>query len=291
VRFAREVGPVVVDQSGLYDSVTDTRFYGKTPVHNSDEGLIDMRPTKPWMFNVLDIYDYQQNTGGWRDYFSFIRNSVPLLKGDLLEFGVFRGRSLLATALLLDDLNLSRRVWGFDSFAGFPSTDELDEFSQFERLAYEGKISSSHIEDVRRNREYLGVVGRTATPTGASTSGAFEATSEELVRRKIEYLNLDGLINLVVGDFTSTLSELSNGPLESIAGALIDCDLYQGYKAALSFCWPRLEVGGMIFLDEYFSLKFPGPRIATDEFCKRNSIEPILLLQEDGWERWALVKQ
>jgi len=249
-----------------------------------------MRPTKPWMFNVLDVYDYQQNTGSIRDYFSFIRDSVPLLTGDLVEFGVFRGRSLLATALLLDDLNLSRRVWGFDSFAGFPSTGQLDEMSQFERLADEGKLSPSHIDDVRRNCELLDFVGRSPTPTGASTSGAFEATSEELVRRKIEYLELGGLINLVVGDFTNTVPVMSEGSPETIAGALIDCDLYQGYRTALSFCWPRLEPGGMIFLDEYFSLKFPGPRIATDEFCDENSITPVLLSQEPGWERWALVK-
>ncbi|WP_440672104.1 hypothetical protein [Candidatus Pelagibacter sp. HIMB1715] len=25
---------------------------------------------------------------------------------------------------------------------------------------------------------------------------------------------------------------------------------------------------GFIFLDEYYSLKFPGPKIAIDEFCK-----------------------
>ena len=48
---------------------------------------------------------------------------------------------------------------------------------------------------------------------------------------------------------------------------------------------------GMIYLDEYYSLKFPGARIACNEFCKINDVKPKLLKRdEDGFERYAIFK-
>ena len=53
----------------------------------------------------------------------------------------------------------------------------------------------------------------------------------------------------------------------------IDVDLYEPYKIALPLIWQKLSKGGYIHLDEYFSLKFPGPKIACDEFAKLRNIE------------------
>ena len=49
---------------------------------------------------------------------------------------------------------------------------------------------------------------------------------------------------------------------------LIDCDLYESYKYTLPKAWENTITGGMIYLDEYYSLKFPGAKIAVDEFIK-----------------------
>jgi len=55
---------------------------------------------------------------------------------------------------------------------------------------------------------------------------------------------------------------------------LLDCDLYQSYRTALEYIWPRLSAGGFIFLDEYFSLKFRRARIACDEFFEGKPQSP-----------------
>ena len=55
--------------------------------------------------------------------------------------------------------------------------------------------------------------------------------------------------------------------------AFIDCDLYDSYMDSLNFIWPRLSKKGLIQLDEYYSLKFPGPRIASMEFLKKEKIK------------------
>jgi hypothetical protein len=76
-----------------------------------------------------------------------------------------------------------------------------------------------------------------------------------------------------------------------IAGALLDCDLYVSYLKALEFIWPRLSKGGFIYLDEYFSLKFPGARLAVDEFFEGNNQIEWFHKKEEGFERWWLIKK
>ena len=72
----------------------------------------------------------------------------------------------------------------------------------------------------------------------------------------------------------------------------IDCDLYSGYLDTLTHCWPRLLPGGIIFLDEYYSLKFPGARIAVDEFLTDKSGYKVFDVSSefDDFERWVIRK-
>src|SRR6202162_640193 len=51
------------------------------------------------------------------------------IKGSIVECGVFRGFSVMAWAKLstiLEPENLTRRIYGFDSFEGFPSVSAAD---------------------------------------------------------------------------------------------------------------------------------------------------------------------
>ena len=73
-----------------------------------------------WEFNVLQIYNYK-NLGKLEGYFKFISDNFDILDGDICEIGVFRGYSLIATAMLLKELGSDKKVWGFDSFSGFPT--------------------------------------------------------------------------------------------------------------------------------------------------------------------------
>ena len=48
----------------------------------------------------------------------------------------------------------------------------------------------------------------------------------------------------------------------------------------------------MIYLDEYYSLKFPGARIATDEFLNGKSAQLNMAHQTKGeFERWHVIKE
>ena len=49
--------------------------------------------------------------------------------------------------------------------------------------------------------------------------------------------------------------------------------------------------GHLIFLDEYYSLKFPGARIACNDFFKKNRIKPKMFKKKSqDFERWYIEK-
>ena len=52
-----------------------------------------------------------------------------------------------------------------------------------------------------------------------------------------------------------------------------------------------LYVSGFVYLDEYYSFKYPGAKIACEEFFKANNITSIKNKVRTGeFERWYLTK-
>ena len=90
----------------------------------------------------------------------------------------------------------------------------------------------------------------------------------KFLKKKIKLLELDN-IELVKGNFKKSIKkfEHTNNNINVFASN-IDCDLYDGYIQSLNFIRKYSKSGTYIHLDEYYSLKFPGAKIATDEFLK-----------------------
>jgi hypothetical protein len=251
---------------------------------------MDARTLEAWELNVLGIYDIvsPNPTTGLEEWFAFLARSGDLV-GDVCEFGVFRGRSLVGAALLLEQLGDDRRVIGFDTFAGFPALADEDLPERFEELAQQGRITEKHLARVHRNAALLAATGRSIDPMRSSTSGSFDATSRGLIEERAALVGVAHRIELFEGDFTDTLAQAAN--LErKVSGVLIDSDLHDGSAAVLPWAWERMVPGGMIYLDEYYSLKFPGPRIAVDAFCAEWGIRPTLLRHDGSFERWAILR-
>src|SRR6185312_2283677 len=67
------------------------------------------------------------------------------VKGSIVECGVFRGFSLMSWAKLstiLEPENLTRRIYGFDTFEGFPDVSDKDA-SRLETAAKGGLCADS----------------------------------------------------------------------------------------------------------------------------------------------------
>jgi len=245
-----------------------------------------------WEFNILEIYNFRRS-GPHESYFDFVRENHAVLPGDLLEAGVFRGKSLLAMALMLKELGSTKRIYGYDTWAGFPSIyAPEDALENWESLYREGRISARHLEKTRLQVKHRALGDEAVArfdSSNISMSGDFSNAAKTELERKIAYLGLDNVI-LVQGEFSSTMSENKTEPKEIMA-ALIDADLYASYTACLPFIWPRLTRGGYLYLDEYYSLKFPGARIATDQFFGDLRDKPQRYAHDRGdFERWYVRK-
>jgi len=96
--------------------------------------VINYKLNEDWEFNVLNIYNYNK-AGPFDIFYKFIQKNHKNIKGDIVEAGVYNGRSLLATAYYLKQLKSKKLVYGFDSFGGFPKNEHpLDSLKNFDLL-------------------------------------------------------------------------------------------------------------------------------------------------------------
>ena len=75
--------------------------------------------------------------------YELFKKILPI-KGSIVECGVFRGFGLMSWAKLssmLEPENLTRRIYGFDTFAGFPSLAKADK----------NKNTKTHPGDLKAN--------------------------------------------------------------------------------------------------------------------------------------------
>jgi hypothetical protein len=71
-------------------------------------GNIVLKSQKDYMFNTLGIDNFNRSNSALRHYYNHIKKFDKVTKGDIFEFGVFKGRSLLATAILLKKIKISK---------------------------------------------------------------------------------------------------------------------------------------------------------------------------------------
>lgn len=162
------------------------------------------------------------------------------VKGSVIECGVYQGFGLMAWAKLsamLEPENLTRRIYGFDTFEGFPAVHEKD---------------ASEFATTRR---------------GELSAGCYE----ELLRLIKEYdadryLGHIAKVELIRGDIAKTLPEFMTKRQHLIVSLLfLDCDLYEPTRVALEQVLPRMPKGAVVAFDELDNPIWPGETSAVVE--------------------------
>lgn len=163
-----------------------------------------------------------------------VLREMPEIRGSVIECGVYRGGTLLGMTHILETRGIRTRLFGLDSFEGFP-----------EPVAQDAQPDGKLHPDV-----HVGFLGD---------------TSYEALIERIRLLGWDDRITILKGFFESTLPGLAE---ERFSLAHLDCDLYQSYKTCLEFIYPRMLKGGVIVLDDYRlpANVYPGADRAVDEF-------------------------
>ena len=214
--------------------------------------------------NIFEIDIHNLVFSPLRFFYKYIINNEKKIEGDILDLGVYRGRSLITVAIILKKLKSKKKVYGFDTFSGFPKLTQFDQKENFKNNKY---FSRSHLKKKINQVNYQ--------VDTISSSGDFSNSSLNFIKNKIRTLGLKN-IEIIQGDVSKTIPNFFKKNLnKKIMACNFDLDLYEPYKFALPIVWKHLNKGGYVHLDEYFSLKFPGPRIAIKDFLKQKNIKII----------------
>ena len=163
--------------------------------------------------------------------------------GHIVEVGVYRGRTTILFAYLIElfgEVSRDRNIYGFDTFQGHPHEQVVEE--------------------------------------GNESVAKFENTSLDFVREVMRRANATEYVHFIEGDVVHTLPIfLANHPDFKVALLYNDCNLYTPTKAVLENLLPRMQPGGIIYLDSYNNPSQHGETRAADEVLSRYG----LVLQKD----------
>jgi hypothetical protein len=185
------------------------------------------------------------------------------IKGSIVECGVFKGFGVMAWAKLstmLEPENFTRRIYGFDTFSGFPSVSKKDK-----------------------------------NPVEKHTIGSLYANSyDELKELIIEYdrdrfLGHLDKINLIKGDVIQTIPKFIIDNSHLVVSLLfLDMDLYEPTKAAVEHFLPRMPKGAVIAFDEIDNPMWPGETNAVLDSIGINNLK-LQRLQWDPYISYAII--
>ncbi len=175
---------------------------------------------------------------------------IITVKGSIVECGVNRGYGLMAWAKLsavLEPVNLTRRIYGFDSFAGFPSVGDKDR---------------------------TGPAWETAEPGGLHADSYAELLKLIELYDKDRFLGHIPKVELIKGDATQTIPRfIADHPHLVVSLLFLDFDLHEPTKAALQAFVPRMPKGAILALDELDNPLWPGETIALLETLGINKLQ------------------
>jgi hypothetical protein len=177
------------------------------------------------------------------------------VKGSVVECGVFRGFGLMSWAkisTILEPENLTRRIYGFDTFEGFPSVSDEDR-SEFTNTTAGDLRAPSHDELIDLVTHY----------------------------DRDRFLGHIPKVELVKGDITKTAPEFVGAHPHLVVSLLfIDCDLFEPTRAALNAFIPRMPKGAVLAFDELDNPIWPGETRAVVEGLGLNKLR----LQRLEWD-------
>lgn len=181
-------------------------------------------------------YVRRQHLKRFLSMYEIFKQILPI-KGSVVECGVYKGFSLMAWAKLstiLEPENLTRRIYGFDSFEGFPSISDKD-----------------------------------TNPLAVHKEGDFDAGSYEELQLLINEYDRDRFlghmnkVHLVKGDVCQTVPQFIAENRHLLVSLLfIDLDLYEPTKAAIENFLPRMPKGAVIAFDDLDNPMWPGESLA-----------------------------
>jgi hypothetical protein len=185
------------------------------------------------------------------------------VKGSVVDCGVYKGFSLMSWAKLsamLEPENLTRRIYGFDTFRGFPTSSSQDGNS-------------------------------TSTPQPGELASDSHDELLELIAEfdRDRFLGHIQKVYLVRGDMSATIPEfVADNPHLVVSLLFLDADLFEATGAALRHFVPRMPRGAVIAFDELDNPQWPGETLALLDEIGIGKLR-LRRMEWDPYISWAQV--
>lgn len=219
--------------------------------HKNQSLIRDFHPYYDWVVSSnKELFDRIYNRGMeitstppsiWRrDRFLNLYSfskKAAKLDGLVAECGSFRGLSAFMLCQSLKEIDKDFRGEGFHVFDSFEGLPEATEDDINLKTNYKGFFACD-IDTVKRNlRDFPGI---------SYHKGWIPDVFKGLPEERYKFVH-------------------------------VDVDLAKPTFDAFNYFWPRLVAGGVIVCDDYGGMYFQGTTKKLDEFCSRNSLQPIIL--------------
>lgn len=195
--------------------------------------------------------------------YEIFKRIIPA-KGSIIECGVYSGFGLMAWAnmsAVLEPANLTRRIYGFDTFEGFPGVGEKDVNNVMK--PQRGQLSSSSYEELT---ELIAV---------------YDAN---------RFLGHVNKVQLIKGDVARTIPEFIENNAHLVVSLLfLDLDLYEPTKIVIENLLPRMPKGAIIAFDELDNPIWPGETMALMEAVGINKLR-IERIEFDPYIGFAVIE-
>ena len=173
-----------------------------------------------------------------------IYKKISKIKGDVLEFGVFKGASLIRFLTFRDltENSRKRKIYGFDIFGKFPNPKKMSKNFKADR------------NFAQRHDQNIGL-------------GIKKKVLENYIKKK----KINNF-KLIKGNVLNTLPLfIKKNKNIKISLLHLDLDTYEPTKFVLDSLFSKLSKNAIILLDDYKHIK--GATLATNEFLKENNLK------------------
>jgi len=172
------------------------------------------------------------------------------VQGSIIECGVLFGGGLMSWAhfsSILEPANHQRRIFGFDTFTGFPNITKNDKSDFSSKFCKEGELYIDSEDDLNK------------------------AIS---IYDKTRFFNNIEKISLIRGDVLNTVPKFLEENKHIVISLLyLDFDIYEPTKYCLELFLPRMTKGSIIAFDQLNNPQWPGETKAVfDVFNGFNNI-------------------
>lgn len=164
------------------------------------------------------------------------------VQGSIIECGVLFGGGLMSWAhfsSILEPANHQRRIFGFDTFQGFPEVTEQDKSKLSSEFCNDGNLYVDSEEDLKVAID---------------------------VYNKTRFFNNVEKISLIRGDVLNTVPKFLEENQHIVISLLyLDFDIYKPTKFCLENFLPRMTKGSIVAFDQLNNPQWPGETKAVFE--------------------------